>query len=96
MSHFLFKKYLEHVERQTVCKSIFYNAVGIPEVRSSGFEQQQERIFRRSRQLPVQMDYFSYHPFLTLDFSCVAIPRTTSKDIQDALMNPSNIYAPFF
>ena len=37
MSNFLFKKYLEHVEKQTACKTIFYNAIGIPEIRNNDF-----------------------------------------------------------
>lgn len=40
MSEFLFKKYLEHIEKQTICKAIFYNAGPLTEVFRSGFEQQ--------------------------------------------------------
>jgi hypothetical protein len=47
MSQFLFKRYLEHMERQTICKVIFYNAVGISEIRNSEFVQYKERIFKR-------------------------------------------------
>ena len=40
MSNFLFRRYLEHVEKQTICRAIFYNAVGIRELENQDFEQQ--------------------------------------------------------
>lgn len=55
MSEFLFKKYLEHIEKQTICKAIFYNAGQLTEVFRSGFEQQKQRIFKRPRVLPIQV-----------------------------------------
>ncbi len=47
MSQFLFKKFIEHIERQTLCKLIYYNATEIPEVFSNNFLRYKDRIYRR-------------------------------------------------
>ena len=43
----------------------------------------------------MQIEYFSYYPFLSIDLSIITIPRKTSKEIQDNITVPSNVYSPF-
>jgi hypothetical protein len=43
----------------------------------------------------MQIDYFSYYPFLSIDLSIISIPRSTSREIQDNITVPSNKYTPF-
>ena len=43
----------------------------------------------------MQIDYFSYFPFLSIDLSIISIPKSTSREIQDNITVPSNIYKPF-
>lgn len=95
MSQFLFRKYLDHVERQSICKCIFYNADPITEMLNSGFMPYKDRIFRRERSLAFQVESFGYYPFLSIDFSSIAIPKSTNKNIQDDLIIPSNVYSAF-
>lgn len=52
MSMFLFGKYIEHIEKNTFCATIFYNNLGIDELAEHGFVRQKERIYERSRLYP--------------------------------------------
>lgn len=43
----------------------------------------------------MQIEFFIYYPFLSIDLNIISIPRNTSKEVQDNITIPSNIYSPF-
>lgn len=79
-SSLLFRKYLEYIERNSLSKSIFYNAVEISEIVENGFTKQRDRIYARLRRNDSEVDAFNYYPFLSVNFSNISVAKTTNKD----------------
>ncbi len=51
MSTFLFGKFIEHIEKNTLCKSIIYNNFPIKELSTQSFVMKKDRIYERLRVL---------------------------------------------
>lgn len=61
----------------------------------NGFVKQKERIYVRERKLVSEIDGFGYYPFLTINFSNIAVPKSTPKDTLDELVLPDTQIPPF-
>lgn len=88
MSNFLFSKYLEHLERNTTLKSVYYNALPIRELALNSFIKRKERIYERER-VHGSIHEPNYTHFLEIAFTNIAISKITKN--QSELINQGTL-----